>query len=106
MNAKLQIPPKAKRGEEFQVRVIIQHPMENGLRRGDDGRLIPYSVVERLSCRYNDVEVFGAEMGPGIAANPFLAFFVVAEASGDVIVEWETTQGERGRASAALAVDA
>lgn len=106
MNARLQVPPRAKRGEEILVRVIVQHPMENGLRRGDDGQLVPYSVIERLTCRYNGAEVFGADLGPGIAANPFFAFRIVADASGEVRVEWETTQGERGGIGAALAVDA
>lgn len=106
MNARLQLPPRAKRGEEFQVRLIIQHSMENGLRRGDDGRIVPYSVVERLSCRYNGVEAIGAELGPGIAANPYLAFQIVADTSGEVVIEWATTQGERGKVSATIDIDA
>ena len=106
MNARLQLPSRAKRGDDFQVRLIIQHPMENGLRRGDDGRLVPYSVVERLSCRYNGVEVFGTDLGPGITANPYFAFQVVADAGGEVIVDWETTQGERGKVSAKIDIDA
>lgn len=105
MNARLQLPARVRRGEEFQVRVILQHPMENGLRRGDDGRAVPYSVVERLLVRYNGVEAFWAEMTPGIAANPYLAIHLVAEASGEVSVEWATTQGEKGAIRAALAVE-
>ena len=105
MNARLQVPPRAKRGEEIQVRLILQHPMENGLRRNDDGRAIPYSVVERLSCRYNGAEVFGAEMGPGIAANPYLSFHLVAGDSGQVTVDWVTTEGTLGTVSMTLAVD-
>ncbi len=105
MNARLQLPERVRRGEEFQVRVILQHPMENGLRRGDDGRAIPYSVVERLLVRYNGVEAFLAEMTSGIAANPFLSIHLVAEASGEVSVEWATTEGEKGAIRAALTVE-
>ena len=105
MNARLSLPARVRRGEEFQLRVILQHPMENGLRRGEDGRAIPYSVVERLLVRYNGNEVFAAEMTPGIAANPYLAIHLVAEASGPVSVEWATTQGGKGAVSASLAVE-
>lgn len=105
MNARLEVPARARRGEEFLVRLILQHPMENGLRRGDDGRTVPYSVVERVVVRYNGMEAFSAEMTPGIAANPYLAIQLVAEASGDVSVEWATTHGEKGEIRAAIAVE-
>ena len=105
MNVRLHLPARVRRGEEFQLRVILQHPMENGLRRGEDGRAIPYSVVERLLVRYNGVEVFAADMTPGIAANPYLAIPLAAEKSGVVSVEWATTQGEKGAASAPVAVE-
>ena len=105
MNARLHLPARVRRGEEFQLRVILQHPMENGLRRGDDGRAIPYSVVERLLVRYDGAEAFAAEMTPGIAANPYLAIHLVAEAGGEVTVEWTTTQGAKGAVSAVLAVE-
>ena len=105
MNARLEVPRRARRGEEFQLRLILQHPMENGLRRGDDGRIVPYSVVERLVVRYNGAEAFSAEMTPGIAANPYLAIQLVAEASGEVSVEWATTHGEKGAIRTAILVE-
>jgi sulfur-oxidizing protein SoxZ len=105
VNARLHLPARVRRGEEFQLRVILQHPMENGLRRGEDGRVIPYSVVERLLIRYNGAEVFAAEMTPGIAANPYLAVHLVAGTGGEVVVDWVTTGGERGSVAAAIAVD-
>jgi sulfur-oxidizing protein SoxZ len=105
VNARLDIPARARRGEAFAVRLILQHPMENGLRRGDDGRLVPYGVVERLVVRYNGAEAFSADMTPGIAANPYLSFLLTADASGDVSVEWATTQGEKGTVRAAILVE-
>ena len=62
------------------VRVAIQHPMETGFRYDNMGRPIPKNVVNTLVCRYNGEEVFRAELGSGISANPYLQFYVRAEA--------------------------
>ena len=34
---RLQVPPTAKKGEAFTIRVLVQHPMETGFRREADG---------------------------------------------------------------------
>ena len=94
--ARIQVPPQAKRGELVPVRVAIQHPMETGFRYDNMGRPIPKNVVNTLICRYNGEEVFKAEMGSGIAANPYLQFYVRAEAAGELVFEWVDDAGERG----------
>jgi len=90
-------PKTAKRGEIIEIRTLIAHPMETGYRRGDDGAVLPRNLIRRLSCRYfdghDDVEVFSAELFPAIAANPYIAFFTVATASGTLRFTW---QGDNG----------
>ena len=102
--ARLQVPPNAKRGDIIEIRVAIQHPMETGFRRDNFGKAIPKNTINNLVCRYNGAEVFRAEMGSGIAANPYLQFTIVAEASGKVELDWVDDQGEKGSASAAIDV--
>jgi sulfur-oxidizing protein SoxZ len=102
--ARIQIPQEAKRGELVPVRVAIQHPMETGFRYDNMGRPIPKNVVNTLICRYNGLEVFRAEMGSGISANPYLQFFVRAEASGELAFEWVDDAGERGSERVQLSV--
>ena len=53
-------------------------------------------------CRYNGVEIFRAEMGSGIAANPYLQFYTVAEASGEIDFDWVDDNGNRGMERAAI----
>ena len=101
---RLQVPPGARRGEPFEVRVLVQHPMETGFRRDLDGRAIAMNVLDKLSCRYGGREVFRAELGTGVAANPYVSFFVVAQESGELVVEWSDDRGERGSAKAAVTV--
>lgn len=101
---KIQAPPSVRRGEPFQVRVLVQHPMETGFRRDADGHEIKRNVVEWVVCRIGGREVFRAELGTGVAANPYLAFYAVAESSGEIEVEWRDDRGNAGRATSPLAV--
>ena len=106
MLARVQVPAEAKRGELIAVRVAIQHPMETGFRYDNMGRAIPKNVVNTLTCRYNGVEVFRAEMGSGISANPYLQFYTRAVASGELVFEWVDDTGARGSERATIQVTA
>jgi len=104
MLGRIQVPPSVKKGEVFEVRVLVQHPMETGFRRDVNGATIPLNVVDRIACRIGGREVFSAELGTGIAANPYLVFTAVAETSGTVELAWSDDRGERGVAKAELTV--
>lgn len=104
MLGRVQVPPTVKRGEAFEVRAIVQHPMETGFRRDLNGQSIPVNIVNRMTCTYGGREVFGAEFGTGIAANPYVSFFVVARESGPVEVRWTDDRGQEGHASANITV--
>jgi sulfur-oxidizing protein SoxZ len=104
--ARILVPPRAKRGEVVEVRIAIQHPMETGFRMDNNGKVIPKNTVSNLVCRYNGAEVFRAEMGSGIAANPYLQFYFMAQESGNVEFEWSDDAGEKGSARSAIVVTA
>src|SRR5580700_7876999 len=106
MLSRVQMPKTAKPGEIVEIRIAIRHPMETGHRLDEMGRTIPANVVNRLVCNYAGKEIFRTEMGTGIAANPYLAFFAVAKVSGDVEFSWEDDKGETGTATFALTVSA
>lgn len=100
MLGRLQVPPAVRKGEAFEIKVLVQHPMETGFRRDMNGQSIPLNVITRLTCRIGTREVFSAELGSGVAANPYLAFFATADAPGEVVIEWTDDRGDRGRVSA------
>ena len=106
MIARVQVPGAARRGEVIPVRIAIQHPMESGFRPDLFGRRIPKNVINNLVCRYNGVEVFRAEMGSGVAANPLLQFYTIARDSGELVFEWVDDAGQRGSERAAITVTA
>jgi sulfur-oxidizing protein SoxZ len=61
-------------------------------------------VIHTLTCRYGGVEVFRAEMGAGIAANPFLRFSVRASETGDIDCRWIDSENVSGSVSARVTV--
>jgi sulfur-oxidizing protein SoxZ len=104
MVARIQIPSQAKRGEVIEVRIVIQHAMETGFRHDDVGHLIKRNVINAFSCRYNGVEVFRADLSSGIAANPYLQFYTVADASGELEFSWMDDEGAQGSERRSIAV--
>ena len=104
MLARVQVPKQARRGQVIEIRIAIQHAMETGYRLDNFGRAIPKNVVNTLIVRYNGVEIFRAEMGSGIAANPYLQFYTTAEASGEIEFSWVDDAGERGSERASISV--
>jgi len=101
---RVQVPATVKKNEVFEVRILVQHPMETGFRRDMNGRAIPMNVLNHVSCRYGGREVFSAELGSGVAANPYIAFYVTADASGPLQVEWSDDRGEKGSFSTTVNV--
>ena len=104
MIGRVQVPSSVRKGEPFEVKVLVQHPMETGYRRDLNGQAIPTHIVDKLVCRLGEREVFSAEFGTGIAANPYLQFYAVADAPGELVVEWSDDRGAQGRATATVNV--
>ena len=93
VRALVRLPPVVRRGEPFEVRSTLAHPMETGYRRDSDGRMLPRDIVRRLEVRLAGETVFAADLHPAIAANPFVAFTLVAQAGGPLVLRWT---GDRG----------
>jgi len=102
--ALITMPTAAKRGEVVEIRTLIAHPMETGYRAGEDGRILPRNLIRRLTCHYDDVQVFGAELFPAIAANPYIVFSTLATASGTLRFTWSGDNGFAQTESVVLTV--
>jgi sulfur-oxidizing protein SoxZ len=85
---RVKVPDRASRGEIIEVRTLISHEMETGLRIGQDGNPIPRKIIHRFDCKYNGETVFSTELGPAVSANPYLEFNVVASESGEFEFIW------------------
>jgi sulfur-oxidizing protein SoxZ len=85
---RVQVPSSATKGEIFQVKALISHQMETGLRRDNDGNVIPRKIIHKFICRYNGSDVFVADLHEAIAANPYLEFYLRAIESGRLEFVW------------------
>ncbi|HEY4371963.1 MAG TPA: thiosulfate oxidation carrier complex protein SoxZ [Burkholderiales bacterium] len=103
-DARIQLPPAAKRGENFEVKIAIRHAMETGYRVDDVGKPIPRNVIRELTCKYNGAEVLKVDMSSGFAANPLLQFWLVAQDAGDISFEWSDDLGKKYAEKATLSV--
>jgi len=102
--ALINVQKTAKRGEVVEVKAMIAHPMETGYRIGPNGANIPRDIIRRFTCTYDGEEVFSADLFPAVSANPFIAFTIVATASGIIEFAWTDDAGKTQTASVTITV--
>ena len=90
---RVQVPSAATKGEIFQVKALISHQMETGLRKDHEGNVIPRMIINKFVCRYNGVDVFIVDLHEAIAANPYFEFYLRATESGRLEFVWEEDGG-------------
>lgn len=92
---RLKLPAIVKAGEPFEIKTLLAHPMESGLRKGAAGEPIPRRIVRRFTCTADGREVLAMDLHPGIAANPYIAFYCRLDRSAELAFTWEDDTGER-----------
>lgn len=90
---RVQVPESVLEGAPFQVKALINHPMETGLRHDERGRPIPRKIIKRFVCRYDGAEVFSVDLHEAVSANPFIEFRLRAAATGRMEFIWEEDGG-------------
>ena len=65
------------------LRALVTHPMENGLRTDPAGRSIPNHFIQNLDVRRNGKTVLEAQIGRSVSTNPLFAFKVQGAKAGD-----------------------
>ncbi len=102
------VPPTPKRNAVIEIRALIQHPMETGLRPDADGKLQPRNIIQRFECRFSSGSkselIFSAELFSAISANPYIAFKFRAAQSGTLSFLWTGDNGFTQAESVALVV--
>lgn len=94
INTRISVPREAAANTLVEIKTLVSHPMESGYRRDSMGEAIPRNILTRFTCEYLGQPVMEAEFGPGIAANPFMAFYLLATITGEVVFTWTDQHGE------------
>jgi len=77
----------------LEVKTLISHEMETGLRKDSSGRFVPRKIIRQFVARFNGAEIFRAEWQPAISANPYQAFYVRVPETGTFTFEWLDDDG-------------
>ena len=89
------VPERAAKGQPFEIKALIAHPMETGFRKDAVGDAIARDIITRFVCRYDGEDVFIWDLHPGVAANPYIAFYTIATRTGDIELTWAGMNGYR-----------
>lgn len=79
-----------------EVRILMQHAMENGRRKDEMGDPIPAWYITEFNVQHNGRLVLSGQFGTSVSKNPYLVFRFKGGASGDkVTLSWQDNRGEK-----------
>ena len=77
------------------MKLMVKHPMESGLRKDEEGKRIPAHFIETLLVKCGERVVLDARLGMAVSENPYLAFNFKGAKKGDPIsVTWTDNLGD------------
>jgi len=87
-----------------EVRVIMNHPMETGLRKGSDGKPVPAHFIQNITVKLNGKTVVDGQTSQAVSRNPVFSFRVKGAKPGDKIqISWLDNKGETNSTETAVA---
>ncbi len=87
-----------------EVKILMQHDMETGLRKDADGALVPAWFITEVKAEYQGRIVLQAQFGQSISKNPYLLFHFKGGAAGEKVkVTWVDNKGDTRSDEAAIA---
>ena len=90
---RLKIPKEAKKGEIIEIKTLLSHPMETGLRKDAAGNTVPRKIISKFACEFNGKPVFSADIEPAVAANPYIQFTAKVDEGGTFKFTWIDDDG-------------
>jgi sulfur-oxidizing protein SoxZ len=85
----------AMQAGRVEVRILMAHPEETGLRKRPDGEPVPEHFISNVSVLHAGREVLRVQWGRAISRNPFLQFaFRGAQRGEELTVTWIDNLGD------------
>ncbi len=100
---RIRVPRTTRAGEPVEVRLLIEHPMETGLRQ-ESGRIVPRDLLNRVTVRVNGEVALRADLRNGTAANPYHVFYLRLDRTSELDFTWTDERGRSTRATARVTV--
>lgn len=84
-----------EKGGKVQVKALIKHPMETGLRKDKKtGKAIPAHYINHVVVEANGKTVLSADWSGSISKNPFLSFSYNGSKDDTVKLTWKDNTGK------------
>ena len=95
MGKPIKIRAKVK-GDIAQIKVLMPHVMESGLRRDPEtNELVPAHYITDVVAEHNGEVVLTAYWGTAVSRNPYIAFSFSGAAPGDALkIQWTDNSGD------------
>lgn len=96
LKAKLKEETAEVKEKITEVKALIKHPMENGLRKElETGKLVPAHFIEEVTCEYQQKVVMSAIWSGAISKNPYCAFQFKGGVKGELVkLTWKDNKGQ------------
>ena len=95
---------EVRKGETVDVKTLVSHIMETGLRKDASGKLIPRMIINTFRCELNGKFVFGCDLESAVSANPYFEFKFKPTESGVLKFTWIDDEGVRTEATETITV--
>ncbi len=84
------------KGDIAEVKALMPHVMESGLRRDPEtDQLVPAHYITDVVAEHNGEIVMTAYWGPAVSKNPYVSFSFSGAAAGDTVkIQWKDNQGD------------
>ena len=84
------------KGEITEIRILMQHPMETGQRKDEDGQTLAAHFIQSFSVSHNGKPMIDGQLNTSIAKNPLFAFKARGIKTGDKLtVNWQDNTGDK-----------
>ena len=83
-------------GDITDIRILMQHPMENGQRKDEKGQTLPMHFIQTFSVSHNGRPLLDGQLNTSISKNPLFAFKARGIKTGDKLtVHWQDNAGDK-----------
>ena len=91
-------------GDVADVKVLMNHPMETGLRKdAQTNQTIPAHFIQTVTATLNGKLVLNAQWSQAVSKNPFLGFRIRGAKVGDkLVINWADNKGGKNSTEATV----
>lgn len=92
------------KGEVAEIRILMSHPMESGLRKDAAGNAVPAHFIQTMMVEVGGKKIIDGQLAGSVSRNPVFGFKMKGAKAGDkVVVNWVDSKGDKRTDEAVIA---